>query len=394
MVTRRRFALLGSLAIAFGIVATAPSCGSGFLDGLSGGTRDGGADAAPPIDAPVDARTCSLHRPPLPPPPDVKDSELPGPVILALDAVRLDDASNVDAAIPATVGYDLDLACTCPEPDTCVLPPDAGATKCDADGGTDNALGRMFSYLGSIFSSEFGPDFATRRVRKGSYGALMSLGGWNHEPNDPKVIVAFFLSHGLEGSVDGGKAIPQLDGNDVWTVDPASVQNGEANLGADCSQAVEQCFPLYVSREAYVVDGTLVARMNIPFALSTSAGRITIDLEDVVLTGKLTPSGTGFRIDGEFVGRWPVNRVLKALAQVPVNDQPLCEQAAFFEVARQEVCSAVDIASSPSSDHAGKPCDALSAAIRYSGGSAKVGRVFRPDQGPPPCEQFVAECPK
>lgn len=393
MVMRRRLAALGSLAIAFGIVATAPSCGSGFLDGLSGGKRDGGSDAAAPVDAPVDARTCSLHRPPLPPPPDIKDSELPGPVVLALDAVRIDDSSNIDAAIPPSSGYDLDLACTCPEPDTCVLPPDAGPKKCDGDGGADNALGRMFSYLGSIFSNEFGPDFATRRVRKGAYGSLMSLGGWNHEANDPKVIVAFFLSHGLEGSVDGGKAVPQLDGTDVWTIDPASVQNGEANLGADCNK-VESCFPLYVSRDAYVVDNTLVARMNIPFAISTSSGRIVIDMEDVVLTGKLTPSGSSFRIDGEFVGRWPVDRVLKALAQVPVNDQPLCEQAAFFEVARQEVCAAVDITSDPAMDHTGKRCDALSAAIRYSGGPAKLGQIYRPEQGPTACAQFVADCPK
>lgn len=391
MVSRRAVAVAASVFVALAILVVAPSCGSGFLDGLSNGKRDAGADTGNDTGG-YDARTCFLHRVPLPPP-DMPDSELAGTVVLALDAFRIDDSPTVDAALPPTVGYDLDIACTCPEPETCTPPPDAGPKKCDGDGGTDNALGRMFSTLGSVFSDELGADFATNAIRKGLYGGLMSIGGWNREANDPKVFVSFFLSQGTDIRVDGGKDPPKLDGTDVWTIDPASVQNGEANLGADCDQDVKKCFPLYVTKDAYVTDNTLVARINIPFAISNSLGRIVIEMEDVVITAKLRKEGNLFRADGEFVGRWPADRVLQALARIPINDQPLCDQAAFFQVARSEVCAAADITADPAKDHTTSRCDSLSAAFRFAGGTAKLGTIYRSDDQSPACQNFDASCP-
>lgn len=396
MVTRRHLAVGASFAVALGILVIAPACGSGFLDGLSGGSRDAGPSDDGPIgrDAPAEARACTPHRPPPPPPADTPDTELPGTIVMAIDALRIDDAVNADASIPPTLGFDLDNACTCPEPESCLAPPDA-ARKCDGDGGTDNTLGRLFAQLGASFAEELGPDFATTRIRAGAYGALMTIGGWNREPNDPKVFVAFFLSHGTQRP-DGGGGTPslKLDGTDIWSIDPASVQNGENNVGADCEAEIEKCLPKVVSMNAYVTDNTVVARIDVPFAISNSVGRIVIEMEDVLLAAKLRKDGDLYRGEGEFVGRWPVDRVIRALGRIPIDEKPLCDQPFAFEFARQEVCNAVDIASDRAKDLTGARCDALSAAFRFTGGSARRGRLFQPVEPPASCQSIVADCPK
>lgn len=390
MVSRGRRAVLGSIAVAAGIIASASSCGSGFLDGLTGGAKpEAGSDATAEA-APADARTCSLLHPP--DKPSIPDSEQPGPVVFAVDAVRLDDADGADAAIAPGSGLDLDIACTCPEPETCVSP-DAGVARCDRDGGADNALGRMFAYLGSIFTSEFGPDFATTRIRKGGYSALVTIGGWNREADDPKVVVAVYLSHGFQDGIDGGTAEPKFDGTDVWTVDPASVQNGDANIGIDCSESVNQCFPRYISSDAYVRGGVLVASIEVPFAISTSAGRISLDLTDMKLVARLTGKGAGVRMEGELVGRWASDRVLTALGKVPVDGVPLCEQPGFFEVAKEEICNAVDLAREASQDRTGKRCEAMSAAIHLTASPARLGRIYKGDEPAAPCVGFAPRCP-
>lgn len=392
MVTRRRLALAGSIGIAFAVLVIAPACGSGFLDGLSGGRKDAAEDTTAPVeDAGGDARLCTPHVPP-PPPADQQDTEIPGTVVLALDAFRIDDSTTVDASIAPSVGFDIDKACTCPEPESCLPPPDAGAKKCDNDGGADNALGRLFSTLGAFFPNSFGPDFATDAIRKGSYGAIINIGGWNREANDPKVFVSFFLSQGTDVQADGGKGRVKLDGTDVWTVDPESVKDGNANIGVDCSADFTRCLPAYSSSNAYIKDNVLVSRISLPFAISASSGRIVIELEDILVAFRLRKEGSIYRAEGEFTGRWPVPRVLKALSVVPVNDQPLCDQPTLFNVARAEICSGVDVTSDPGADHAGKACDAVSAAFRFTAGSAVLGRIYKPELPAPACQGFMPTC--
>jgi hypothetical protein len=392
MVSRRFVAIAATIAVTVGVLIIAPACGSGFLDGLSGGQRDsGGADTG--FDAGADARACTLTRVPEPPPPQT-NTTVPGTLILAIDAIRIDSSSSSTGLIPATTGFDIDDACTCPEPESC-KPIDAGSrVKCDGDGGTDNALGAMFATLAGIDEKAFGPDFATNSIREGSYGAIVTIADWNREPNDAMVYLSFYSSQGAEASIDAGKnpAI-KMDGTDVWTLDPASVLEGESKLGFDCGSQPASCLPKYVT-SGYVVDNTVVARLpDVPFVLSASTGRIAIEMTDVAIVAKLQklPNDT-YRADGEFVGRWPVQKVLKSLGEVPVNDVPLCEQV-FFDLARNEVCAGADVMLARADDHKGKTCDAVSTTIRFQAGAAKLGRVFRPDgSGPAPCQNFNPSC--
>lgn len=391
MVTRRRFAApfsFASLAIAFGIVVSAPSCGSGFLDGLSGGKREAGVDGGGSTDAPYDARTCSIRHPPERP--DVPDSEVRGSLTFAVDAIRIDDAENADAAIRPGFGFDLDQTCTCPEPETCVVP--IGEKRCDRDGGVDNALGRLFSFLGSVYPGSFGPDFATNKIRKGAYSALITLAGWNREANDPKVVMAVFLSAGFIGNIDGGKEQPKLDGTDVWTVDPTSVEAGDSKLGTDCNERPNDCFPIHYSSDAWVRDGVLYAKINAPFAIGTSAGRILLDFDDVQFVGRVLPSGQSYRLEGEFFGRWPVSRALTALSNVEVSDTPLCNQPAFYNAAKTEVCRAADLAKTRAGDGTGQQCGALSAVFSVTGVPAIAGPIVASTGSPLPCPPKEDDC--
>lgn len=393
MVTRARLALGATAIVAIGILAIAPACGSGFLDGLSGGARDAGVDTAqPPIDTGVDARACTLSRVPLPPPPET-ESNFPGSVILAIDALRIDNSGNAPGIIPPSIGVDLDDACTCPEPESCIPPPDAGIKKCDGDGGADNALGAMFGTLANLDPKAFGPDFATNRIRVGSYGAMMAIADWNREPNDAKVFVSFYLSQGAAAAVDAGNNTAiKMDGTDVWTVDPESIRDGESKIGVDCGAEPANCIPQYVT-QGYVVDNTVVARINAPIALSASTGRITIEMNDVAIIARLRKDGELYRAEGEFVGRWPVTKVLRTLGEIPIEDKPLCEQPLYFELARSEVCAGADIASMQANDHKAARCDAVSSTLRFQGGTAKLGRIFRPSLPTPACQGFMPTCP-
>lgn len=391
MVTRRTIAIAASLAVAIAALVVAPACGSGFLDGLSGGTRDAGGNTEASVDAGADARACTLRRVPDPPPPET-ESDVKTTVTLAIDALRIDSSTSLTGLIPPTVGLDLDNACTCPEPETCVPLPDAGIKKCDGDAGADNALGALFGTLGSLQPEAFGPDFATNTIRKGSYGALMTITDWNGEANDAKVFVSFFLSQGTADSADGGKDAIRMDGTDVWTVDPASVVNGESKLGVDCDTDRTNCIPQYFTQSAYVVDNTVVARVDVPIVISASTGRIAIEMNDVAVVAKIEKQGALYRAKGEFVGRWPVEKVLRTLGEVPINDKPLCEDPIYVGIAKSQVCAGVDIASVPASDHQGKPCDAVSTALRFEGGSAKLGRIYAPSLPSPACQSFNPSC--
>lgn len=387
MVTRRRSALLGSIAFAIGIVVAAPSCGSGFLDGLTGGPREAGVDA-PLVDAPIDARTCSIHHPPQKP--EMPDSEVPGALIFAVDALRIDDSEIADAAIRPGVGFDLDQTCTCPEPETCVPP--IGEKRCDRDGGVDNSLGRLFSFLGSVYPNAFGPDFATTKIRKGAYSALITIAGWNREANDPKVVMAVYLSPGFVGGLDGGKAEPKLDGTDVWAVDPVSVEGGESKVGTDCAKRPNDCFPVHYSTDAWVKDGLLYAKIDAPLAIGTSGGRIFLDFDDVQFVGRVLPAASSYRLEGEFFGRWPATRALAALGNVQIGNTPLCEQPTFYNAAKLEVCRAVDLAKTHAEDDTGQPCGALSAVFGITAVPAIAGPIVASTSSDPPCPPKDDDC--
>jgi hypothetical protein len=369
-----------------GVVA----CGSGFIDRLFTEPFDAGA-------APVASGAhCALAHPPEPP--AIPDTSSASFVLLAFDAMRVDNLADSDAAIPAPLGLDLDNACTCPEPDTCTRP---GKTpSCDQDGGRDNTIGTLFTTLATALP-EFQADYATDRIREGLYTAIVSINGWNLQPDDPVVTVGFYTSRGTEpASPDGGHAQPRFDGTDRWTIDSTSLADGDAAVGKDCSNDKDRpfCAPAHKDEHAYVIGNKLVAHIdNMPIVIVSKADHVELDLVDVTVAADMTPVDGGsnlWTMAGELSGRWPSDQALAVMGSLkdPSTDAGLC-LGGSYGLAKAEICGALDIASSPADDHTSKPCNALSGSVIFHAVTAVGGIVTTQVTTPRGCLDFTDTCP-
>lgn len=397
MVTRRAVARAGLLLA--GVIAAAAgialACGTGDLSDLTAG-RDSGfdaADAAPPI---------CVHAAP-PAPPTTTDSPNGPDLTFGIGDLRLDDGEHSGGA-EKPQGLDLDHRCTCAGPvvlegESCVPPPDAGKRLCDGDAGRDNVAGTLLAVAASL-GSGIGSDVILNQLRSGSFTAMITLQGWNHQPDDPHVIVSVLLSSGTEGSqTDGGRATPKFDGTDVWTVSPDSLLGGNELIGKDCRALALPCVPAKPDVEAYVKDNVVVAHIDLGLPVIIEGGTFQIDFIGATLLGTLLPENGSYRLAGEITGRWPVGKMLSAFAGVknPRTGTALCATDAGLEVyglVKNTICTSADLTSDPTLDNTGARCDALSNAIAFSAPRATVGTVYRRENAVPTCPGFTDSCPK
>lgn len=385
---RRAFGTASLIAVA-GLLASTQSCGSSFMDGLVGGHRDDGAngDASKP-----DARSCRLATPP--DRPDAADDPKNVQLSFAFETLRLDSKAEVD------FGLDLDRTCTCPEPESCT-PWDAGASssrRCDGDGGRDNALAGFFERLGTLVP-ELREDFASRRIREGRFTVLVEVRGWNGQPNDPSVTVALRTSQGLDPAATAGP--PAFDGNDVWTVAPESILEGQSALGMDCRAT--PCVAKVIALDAFVTDGTLVAKVRDPSSLTTSIvirtglGPITFELLDATFVAKITSESGRYKLTGALVGRWPVASILSALATLEnpfIEDESLCRNGqGAYTITKASVCGALDLAAESRLDGVSNtPCSAMSSTLSFTASQAVAGHIFAEDRPDGGCGDFKDDC--
>ena len=389
------FLLLSSGAL--GAALSVTSCGPSFMDGLIGGRRD----AAPSPDGEVEAGICTPTV--LPERPDPTNPANVVDVLFALEALRLDTEGVLDAGVAAPRGLDLDGVCTCPAASSC-LTPDAGVEPCDGPEGRDNALARFFNQLGRRFVG-FPEDFATADILEGRSNVLLGLQGWNGEADDNSVVVTLLNSQWLDKPAhDGGRREnPRFDGTDVWSVDPESIAEGERLLdaGADCRDGI--CIELIADENAYVRDGELVARPKkrstdaTPIAIRTGLGRLVIELNEAVIKARITSDGSRHRLTGEIVGRWPLDKMLRAIANmesIPLPGLPtshICQDLTTYRLVKDIVCAAADLSVTKAQDGVGAPCGAISAAISFSASPAVAGHVIR-REAPTPCSDWSDTC--
>lgn len=406
----KRWRLLAAGAIGVG-VTTVIACGPGFLDGISGGTRDepDAADArvdAPPSEA---GRACQPHK--LPPPPSRSDSDLVIPVpLLAVETLRVDTFGADDAGGAIPIGLDLDDRCTCPEEESCVRAGDDAGRACDGKQGEDNRMSYFFNTLngsGQLFEQTF----ATDRIRRGFGTIMVEVIGWNGTPNDTQVSVSLRLSQQLEGpKVDGGGfGPPRFDGTDVWTMDTIAVAGGITAIGADCRDPDEalRCLARTRDDNAYVSDGLLVAHPRydkfadapVPLIISAGLGRLRLEMFDLVVYGRLSAGADGgiARMDGELTGRVEVTNMLKTMGSLDdfTLDKPktaICQNPALFTVARAQVCATPDLAP-PGQDNRGARCDHISLAMSFSATPASMGTVTKTELTTNPCDESIYSCP-
>lgn len=279
-------------------------------------------DARPAPDAPRPADTCAHAQPP------------PRPAVAKQDAAQQEVSivaafNTIDLGVAAdggitVYGYDLDGVCTCPGPPSCA-PQTSPPQNCDYAAGRDNTAVYLFLALGAATST--GIFRIDEGLQTGQYGLLIAINGYNLELNDDKVVVDFYLSNGLNRDADGGIPTPQLNGSDLWTIDPGSlVGSPEDVLKITSCAGNAQCQPLYSDDQAYVSNGFVVAHMSRPlpigFGTRSFLGGATMSVADAIIVGKLSPfnlahGGISYKLTrGTIAGRWPMSELLSTLSNV------------------------------------------------------------------------------
>jgi len=403
-------AVFGAALLIAGTVG-ATACGSGFLDGLTGGT-DGGPAQPPDTVTPVNIGCVGVV------PPDGStgpDGPSKPTLSFAFETVRLTANLSTDSGAPPPVGFNLDHLCTCGEDKTpsCVLP-DAGTTAsapiCDGDGGTDDALASFFNLLASAIV-EFRQDFAGERIRSGLFTVLIEVDNWNGQPEDPQVLVRIRMSSGFDRTANGGRKKPNFDGTDIWEVDPSSIVDGTLNVGKDCRSpgtgGVAICTATIADGHAFVTGGHLIAHptnttLTTPIVIQSSVGRITVDLTNTILDAVLTETDGGlWKMTGEFDGRWPVGSVLNTIANIQNPFDPtggaICESAgsapSTYSTLKAGVCAGLDLAASPSLDsNPLTPCTSVSSALSFVASTATAGTIVLNTPNSTNCVDWKDDC--
>lgn len=287
---------------------------------------------------------------------------------MAIRAIDLNDAVQGDP-----VGLNLDGACTCPEPTSCI--PDEGTDEdllCDAGGGIDAQSRRIFAQLAVLTNDQFSSRELSQDADAGRWGILFRIEGWTGEPTDTRVRFSLYGSPGLADD-----AIPSWDGGDAWSVDATSVEPGGT---------VDQ--PLYVDENAYVADGVVVASLpQSGITIATSGARLHLDLVAGFLRARLVEEEGRWALrDGILASRLRTEDLFTALDGFRDGDEdPLCTDSPLFALARDAICESADIfsgAGTPTS-----PCDAISVGIGFSAEAALLGDVVEPPELSPGCDE-------
>jgi hypothetical protein len=344
--------------------------------------RDGDGAAATEPEPPPDP--CK-HAVPPKPPAKQDDDQKQFNITFAADNMRLDTGADSPNALSKPQGLDLDNTCSCGVADaapSCEAP--AGSqSQCDKDDqGRDNVAGGLLQ-IALAQLRDLGPEGIYQNIHKGFYTVLFSVTAWNGTPNDDQVGVAVFMSPGVDNPKDENVNLipPNFDGNDHWKLDEGSIQDGQNHLGQTC-EFPTLCQPTALDAYAYVSNGKLVAHFeSVPFGFGTGPSRVAIPFNSAVLVASLTGTEPNFRLEGELAGRWPAEAIIKGIANAAVVDHQtdaataICTQPAGYTIFRTEICKAADLAGKQADDKHGKPCTALSQAMRFTAGPAKLGPV-------------------
>ncbi len=305
--------------------------------------------------------------------------------VVAMRKIDLgENAPDIESVGP-TIGYDLDLRCTgYGDGSSCLVPSGAMPSSYkDGPGGIDNRAAKLFASA-KDFSTTIGSDRYTKGAESGKWSLLVRVRGYNGTPNDSNVHVAIYPSPGIHGQacVDSA-AVPAWDGSDAWPIESSSLQAGKG-FGSDggigpCGKGVPNFTfdsPKFFDANAYVTDGVLVA--NIPqsqLVLTSGTNGTLVKLTAGFITGKIVKDGGGIISlkSGVLTGRWKATDLFAALSHVVNDAQAICTDNQIYQVLKYAVCKGRDIAASLGGPTT--PCDAVSIAIGFEAGPAKLGIV-------------------
>lgn len=309
-----------------------------------------------------DGTTCDTTSVPGPP------SSAGGGALEILVAVRSIDLGENAASDPMKSSVNLDGACSCPGPTSCVEPMWAAADHCDNPGGRDNAAAQAWRVINEenplkipiISSSGF-----SGQIDAGAWSLLIRVTGYNGMPDDADVAVTLFASPGLG-------AAPNWDGKDAWSVADVSLVD-----------KVSIAKPISTTTNAYVSGGVLVVSIAaVELLLFSPSIRMAVNLSSVVMRATIEKaSGGGYRLSHGILGaRWKVPDMMGDLGSVTILDtEHLCTTSTFHSFVKQKLCSVVDIPSGV--DGPASPCNAMSFGVGFEADPALLGPV-KPGSAP------------
>jgi hypothetical protein len=298
----------------------------------------------------------------------------------------------------ATIGFDLDRACTC---DTragtafdggasCVT---SKAVVCDSDGGIDNQTSNALGTYAGLVDIDKAANI-NGRIDNGVQTSILVISNYNGRANDSAVTFGVFTSEGMQkvppacpGSTTGADGIstPGWCGEDDWTASESTVIEGGGKF-----------VPKSVG-SGYVTNYHFVVELDNPASIPFGGYRLT--LGSPISSGRLVPLDANFmpidtsqgpaldRIkywsveDAVLGGRIPASELLAAMGTVASlgNDggtrPPLCTTPEFF-LLKSQVCNDLDISATKAHDFVPDArCDALSVAIGLTAASVRVTTV-------------------
>ncbi len=341
--------------------------------GEGGGSRHDAGDAGA-ADGAVEAGPgpCVSVGPPFPPS-GADDGQTVGDIWLALHTIAFGDDGS-------TPGFDLDRVCTCYEDagPTCV----GSSQACDAPGGVDNALAKLFAQIKAAIPAFSSLSFS-EGADMGKWTLLLKITGYNGLADDPSVGIALYVSP--------GGVSPKWDGTDVWPVAASSV-SPDGGIAS----------PLYQTDGAYVAGHVLyggVKSLSIR-AAGGNGSNFQVSLGGGGIMGTLEPDSASYRLtNGTIAGRVSTQDLFLALSSYRDDmGTPFCVPAPpLGSVAIQNICAARDIRSS-AGDPLSLPCDALSLGLGFVADpvapSVAVSPVVAPTKTCPPDQDFAnSTCP-
>jgi hypothetical protein len=369
---------------------------------------DAGAPDASDAGAPD---TSCLALPPSMPSHDDPSTDPPYAGFLAMQTIDVGASPDGGLVLPDSgaplppIGFDLDQECTCcnqPAGTACMTAGSCSGSNivCDDNQGRDHVALDIFRGLPNVTGA------AIAGMQAGQFTILLQIGGYNGTLNDSNVTLAFYVSNGIEGTVDGGVGSATLrhDGTDLWTVDSRYLSQGQNGVtvadGTNCN-GTNVCMPSYVDNNAYVSDGILVSSpspvLPLTFGYRANFGGALMELSDAIISGKLVPKMVGGRKlwgleNGSISGRWASSQLLENLATLPnadVDGSFLCATdpvlGSQYKTLKMYICAMQDIMTNKSADNSGVPCDALSMSLGFTAEPAQVGTVYTVSPPPSGC---------
>jgi hypothetical protein len=284
------------------------------------------------------------------------------------------------------VGLDLDQSCTCQHDlydggPTCKTPAQ-NDVACDADGGIDDAVGRLLATYQPLVPGLDLADNVNREIRSGQRTFMLYVGGYNGLPNDKRITVAIVRSSGIytnlgcdgtprdagppqgppEGvTPPGPRYFPVWDGCDRWWPSVGLVTGQYPNRA-----------PI-ASVDGWVDDSVFVVHFD---DVSIDVFGNAVTFQGATAIGRFSRDGSGLRAEGIITGRVAFAELVASLARTsseltPGQETPLCQLPQWGAVAGS-LCAGRDIMLDPNGDRSGQVCDAMSVSLGFTARSAQI----------------------